>query len=130
MSGEPQDRHDGIVISRGWLALVGTLAAVVMTLGSWGVSQNTARSTMALQLEQLERRIDAGESRNEQRRTGLDQTWRGYDERLSALSDRLARIEARMDAAAGIPGQRSRTGFECWRDGLRVDPNLLREVSR
>jgi hypothetical protein len=125
------DSQDGqISISKNWLALTGTLVAIITGLASWGVSQTTARSTQALQIETLERRLDGADARSEQRRTGLDQTWRNYDERLSALSDRLARIEARLDAAAALSGPRSRTGFECAPPGSRADQSLLREVAK
>lgn len=103
---------DGVVISRGWLAMAGTIGAVIMALGSWGVSQTTARSTQSLQIEQLERRLDGMEQRTEQRRQGVEQAWRGNDERMQAMSDRLARVEARLDSRAELPAPRGRTGFE------------------
>jgi uncharacterized membrane-anchored protein len=119
----PGDAQDGaIVISRGWLAICGSLAAVAMALGSWGVSQSTSRGTMALQLETLERRLDAMDTRTEARRTSIEATWRGFEERLANLSDRLARVEVRLDTGAGIDQRRNRTGLECWQNNLPFGP--------
>jgi Skp family chaperone for outer membrane proteins len=121
------DGHEtGIVISRAWLALAGTVVAVAMAAGSWAMSQSTSKSTTELQLVNLERRLESLDTRGEARRTSMDATWRDYDARLSALSDRIARIEARLDSAAGLEPRRSRTGLECWQGGLPADPAILR----
>jgi hypothetical protein len=90
--------HGGIVFSRNWLAIFGTLVAVAMTLGNWAISQQTSRSTMSLQLQQLERRLDGYDARGETRRASTDATFANLNERLQHLSDRLARLEARLDA--------------------------------
>lgn len=111
------DGQDGVVISRGWLAMAGTVAAVIMALGSWGVSQTTARGTQGLQIENLERRLESMEQRGEARRANTDATWRSFEERLANLSDRLARVEVRLDTGAGLDTRRERrSSLECWQE--------------
>ena len=119
----------GIVISRGWLAVTSTLVAAIMGLGSWGVSQTVGRSTMSLQLEQLERRLDGMDNRGEARRVAVEATWRGFEERLANLSDRLARVEVRLDTGAGLDTRRNRSSLECWQDRQdrqALEPAMLR----
>jgi hypothetical protein len=99
--------HGGLLISRNWLAIFGTLVAVAMTLGNWAISQQTSRSTMSLQLAQLERRLDAAESRADARRNSFDQQWTAYGERYNNLSDRVSRLEVTVDGY-GQPQQRER----------------------
>jgi hypothetical protein len=107
----------GLVISRGWLAITGTLVGAVMALGSWGVSQTVGRSTMSLQIETLERRLESMDTRGEARRVAVEASWRGFEERMSNLSDRLARVEVRLDTGAGLDQRRERrSSLECWQE--------------
>jgi uncharacterized membrane-anchored protein len=122
-------QEGGLVISRGWLAITGTLVGAVMALGSWGVSQTVGRSTMSLQIETLERRLESMDARGEARRVGVEATWRSFEERLANLSDRLARVEVRLDTGAGLDTRRNRSSLEGWQDQQdrqALEPAVLR----
>jgi hypothetical protein len=120
MSGDAQDRADGIIISRGWLAIIGSLAAIVLALGSWGVSQSTARGQQEVQLSGLAHRVEGFEESRERIRSAFDELFRSLDQRLANVADRVSRLEVKMDARDGPP--RGRTGLDCWPNGLRLGP--------
>jgi hypothetical protein len=94
-------RPDGIVLSKGWLAVAGTLFALLTGLLSWGMAETTARSTQALQLEQQERRLAALEARQENGRATSNDTHTAIYKRIGDVSDRVARLEARLDMRRG-----------------------------